>query len=292
MKRQTYSELIDEFKDLDEYILRLGLKVKPSDRVHQAIGQITKVNSVLGKPEFEDILKKVNVNGAFVFSHTELAELASALEFVKTQDTAMARLKLEKILKGPLLTSDENTTNNEARNTVFELNLGSLLSRGGFKVKLKENPDLVATKYKRNYFIQAKRVYSENGIEKNINEAYTQLKRDLIGKDKNTFGVIAISITRAITDGNKLLEAGSEKSGLARLSGELLQIIDDYKHCWKKIPEKNIIAVILHISCTSHIKDEGLFSFANYHTLTNIHDEGKKAKIFPTFRNDFFSLIP
>lgn len=296
MKKHTYSELIAGLKTLDPYLSSIGLKIKPSDRVHQAISQLETVNAALEKPNFAETVRQVDKKGSFLLSHVELAELAEVIKFAKTQDQAIAKSKMIKILNGPLVTARETATNSEARNTVFELSLGSRLSRCGFKAKLKENPDLIATRHGRKYFIQAKRVYSENGIEKNISKAYTQLKRDLDKKDGNHFGIIAISVTRALTDGDKLLEAGSEKSGLIRLDAELKNLIDKYKHCWNRIPERNIVAVILQISCPSFIIEERIYTLATYLTLTNVHplsgicDGGRNTRIFQTFHNDFISL--
>jgi hypothetical protein len=292
MEKLKYSELLEKSQEFDNLLLSLGININPYDRFHQTISMIRKVDvAIKGDQNTSPLVKKLdNGQSAFLHSHLEVQEIIRAIPFLKTQSKEIVRDKLRLMLRGPLIVSEEIAANsgNMARNIAFEINLASKFHRNSLNTKLKDNPDILVKVYKRNYFVQCKRVFHEKSLASNVEDACSQLERDLNNKGFNTYGIIALSVSRIFVGEGQIFSSMSEETAKKFLGDEMLKLIDKYQYCWKKIKHPNIVGVILELSGSSIIRSENnLPAHGTQIDITNVHDNDPKFKILS---NDFYNL--
>jgi hypothetical protein len=143
----------------------------------------------------------------------ECSELATLVPFLEAADMAVIRPKLERVLIGPVLPTDEDQNSSIGRNTLFELNLASKLWVAGLRPTLSEHPDLSCEVGSRLLLIECKRPASVGGARKAISKARRQIVRDLKKCPIGSRGVIALSLSKVVNAGDKLLVYRGEAEG-------------------------------------------------------------------------------
>lgn len=96
-----------------------------------------KVNELVKKMDFEEIVISLNESMEIVDIYTQLNDVKSD----------SIRRKLELIVKGPILTKEENINRgtNIARNTFYELYTMAVLKRSGFEILFNNPSDVSCT---------------------------------------------------------------------------------------------------------------------------------------------------
>lgn len=115
-----------------------------------------------------------------------------AEEMAKLRSHMLPRGTLRDILQGPLVPSHETPQNSDARNKFVELEMAAYCSRAGFR--LLEFDDLTFKFEGVEYQAECKRPFSEHTLERNMHEAYGQLRRKL--QRDNSRGIIAIAVEK------------------------------------------------------------------------------------------------
>src|SRR5262249_13374292 len=95
---------------------------------------------------------------------------------------------------------------NEARNTMFELNLASRLHRAGCAVEIGGDADLEFTHAGVRWFGECKRPYKTETIERNLRNACKQLGDRLASSHLTARGLVAISVGRPLSTMAQYLE--------------------------------------------------------------------------------------
>src|SRR5262249_2661894 len=118
---------------------------------------------------------------------------------------AVTRLML-KALTGPLHPIQETLTSNIARNTVFELTLGTRLRRAGAKVTMGRQADLLIEHEGARLYVECKRPFYEHNIRRNIEKARGQLRRRFKTEPLHSpvGGLVAISVSKAVNAGSNM----------------------------------------------------------------------------------------
>jgi hypothetical protein len=181
-----------------------------------------------------------------IVSITETAELADILPFLRWAPQEAVADKLVHVLGGPLLPIDEGLNSNQARNLLFELNLASKLWKAGFAPELGEHPDLIIEVSSKRLLIQCKRPFSLKGAHRALGAAKGQLIRDLHKAPTGSRGIIALSLTRLLNQGNQILVYGEEMRARRDLGARLEAAAQPLLDKWSG-PGKKIIGMICHI---------------------------------------------
>jgi len=143
----------------------------------------------------------------------ECSELATLIPFLESCERAVIRPKLERVLLGPTLPTDEDQNSSIGRNMLFELNLAAKLWVAGLNPTLGEHPDLSCEIESRRLLIECKRPASVGGARKAIARARRQIVQNLKECRPGSRGVIAVSLTRIVNAGDKLLVYRGEAEG-------------------------------------------------------------------------------
>lgn len=286
MKKITYKELVESVEKIDTILSELGIEYRSHDRILQAIRLIKELDVV---KENDDKRKEFmilnNKSGQIFTSLVELFELKHILENSVGWDKNVLKEKLVKILDGTLILSKETPKNSHARNIFFELSLAAEFKRAGLNANINAiNPDISVNIKERTYFIQCKRVFSENRLRKLIGEAKSQLINDLDTNNGENYGVIALSLSRMFTNGLYCLDSKSSVSALQYLDFILLEFINKYSEIWKSITDKRIIAIILQVSLPVVLREESMIAWGRQITVNNIHDNDSLAQLEVDFK--------
>lgn len=217
---------------------------------------------------------------SFATALVEALEFSEALQELRHLDPDRLRKKLEVILTGPPLPITENASSTNApRNTLFELYLASRLAAGGLPVELGEHPDLTCRIGEIEVLIECKRPYSPAGVEGAIKEASHQLTRELESRQRASFGVIAISVSKVLNPGDLLFTYTEETRAVEALS-RTMQEITKQKSVDRALQEvakqAKIVGALFHVNTVALDRTAERFNHA-IQINAHIFDLGRQA---------------
>jgi hypothetical protein len=161
---------------------------------------------------------------------SESQELTMVVPFLQSVPQDWAKKKLQVVLNGPELPSDEDENSNHARNTMFELNFAARLQRAGLSMDMSGDADLSFTCNGVRWFGECKRPYKVETIGKNMGIGCQQLGKRLSGSRLTARGLLAISVSRPLTTKAPILEYATEEELQASLMehvGNMVKIMRD-----------------------------------------------------------------
>lgn len=273
MIKHSFQDLINLRQDFDELVIRLGLKIKTTDRIHQAFDFIEWAeNERKGSEGAKEFMTNSLRRKKFYFSLADISELQEILKHSEEINPPTLKEKLHKYMKGNILPSEENTNNNEAKNIGFELRLVSKFLSDGYDVTYgQNNPDILVKVDGIKYYIECKRIFSESKIEAAISDGKNQLDGLLVNDD--CFGIIAVSFSRIKVVEDMMMLCKDEADARRRMDGLLATFIAQKQKYWKQISNKKIIAVLLHFSSLIGFDDDTPISTSNFIGLNNVFNE-------------------
>jgi hypothetical protein len=217
----------------------------------------------------------------FVISLTESLELLSTFRYINTIDAKLARYKLRKVLVGPFLPIDEDQNSNEARNTLFELNLASKLAATGFEPTLGE-ADIEITIQERQVLIECKRPAARKSVRTAIKSGRNQLNFRLKSKPSGSRGIIAVSMSKAINTRDDFL-LYSEESSAKEMLGDLVESeANKTKTVWPNLGGK-IIGVLFYLSIRSFDRKKEIYALGQQLHFQPCGHTGTDREVFKAF---------
>jgi hypothetical protein len=238
MEKLKYSDLLRRLEGFDAWLIKLGLRPRQNDRIHEAIRVLRKAEKLshIGQQtgEYADILP-----GDW-FAIVEALEAHDVFAAFENDLSPSVAATLKRALSGPAQPIMENSKNRDGRNTWYELALAAEWRLRGAEVHLAE-PDLCLTRDGASFLIACKRPASASTIEANLDSAIKQLRRTLTTARASTFGVAAISLSCAFNAGDRVFTGGM--NGLrAHVECEL----DKYQLYFSKVADPRICCVLFH----------------------------------------------
>jgi hypothetical protein len=155
---------------------------------------------------------------------------------------------LKRVPRGQMMLRDETADRggNQARNDSFQLYLKSIFVRASFAVTPHPRCDITFNHGGQEYAMECKRPLKENGVEESFEKAIRQL-RDHYKEDWARKGFIAISASRVINDGTKIIQADMPEEMNAKTAWVVRDFYDRHSHLVFKIKEPETIGVIVHL---------------------------------------------
>lgn len=198
MRVSGFDAVLESLNKLDPWLESLGIEPK-SDRWHQALEMVKKAKEQRQIVERGGPRAQINnyMDGIF-----EALEIHDIVEAFHGDSSPALKAKLIRALCGPISPFDEQPKNSDARNTMFELSLAADWKNAGSEVEVGE-PDIKLLALGALFHTECKRPFSEKKVRKNIEEAASQLGRELnkLGNEHD-YGIVAISLSRVFTKGN------------------------------------------------------------------------------------------
>lgn len=179
-----YDELLSQLKETFEFCASLSLaEAVKASRFNKYQERIQRLCEIIQTYPREQLPQEIetepnNENLEYVLSLTESLEFIGAVLFLKTCEKEVLRRKIATVLRGPVLPNDEDENSNEARNSLFELNLASKLRKTGLDASPGMDADIECTIGGKHLLIECKRPFKEHNVGKQIKKAGKQLKLD------------------------------------------------------------------------------------------------------------------
>lgn len=198
MRVASFDAVLESLNKLDPWLQSLGIEPK-SDRWHQAVQMVKKAKKQREIVEGGGSRGQINNYMDGLFEALEIHEIVVAFN---GDSSPALKAKLMRALCGPISPFDEEPKNSDARNTMFELSLAADWKNAGSEIEVGE-PDIKLRAATAVFQTECKRPFSENSVRKNIEEAASQLGKELDrSSNELDYGIVAVSLSRVFTKGN------------------------------------------------------------------------------------------
>ena len=261
--QRLYSDIIRDLEELDAYLTKLGLR-RAQDRLHRMISNLKE----LERARAEDRLLALNTHpkvAEFVFSLVEGQELTDIFRGIRKYDPEVVKPLMRRALKGPLNPAEETTSSNSARNTIFELTLGVRFRGAGADTTFGQRADLVIAHAGSCIYVECKRPLYEHTIEENVKKARRQLRQrfDSDPCPDSTAGLVAVSISKTITQGTKWLMVNDATHIQPTLSNDVRNVHEQYSGDFDDQIDPRLIGMMYHVIAPVFIRNTGLLIAAS-----------------------------
>ena len=272
-----YADVLQDLTGFDDWLRRLGVPVRQTDRAHHAIRVLEKAERAFrdGTDRAAGVSKS-----EYLFALTEALELHDVYLAFREHSPHELCERLTRALSGPALPESETPRSCDGRNVMFELALGAEWALCGANVELLE-PDLLLRMSQRHYLIACKRPASEHGIRAAVRSAAGQLRSTLARVPNNDFGVIAICVSRLLNRGDAYFSGRYEQ-----LSDLLNILMDTHRKNWRTTDFHRRNIAVLFYAHTPADWGEGLFRLSAVRCGPTLHEES----IHQNLRDDMASL--
>jgi hypothetical protein len=190
-------------------------------------------------------------------------------------------------MKAPVDPRFETDSTYEARNTKFELLLGARFHLAGGAVTMGGLADLCVNRAGFRLYVECKRPQGEQKIRKRTAEACAQLlNRFNAETHPNPVGMVAISVSRALTGGEKMLYVDREADIESTLTQEAERIRRSYCGAISEA-DPRVIGLICHSFTPTLIRPERRLVAASQFDIfpRNVDD------VLPLSRDDLRILL-
>jgi hypothetical protein len=284
MERMGFDSALETLTKLDGFLNSLGLPVK-KDRWHEAGLMVRRAKEQREHIESGGQLRPIEnyVPGLF-----EALEIHKIIRAFSTDRSQALKDKVSRALCGPISPLDEQPKNSEARNAMFELSLAADWKNGGADVKLSE-PDIQIGFGNTRFLVECKRPFYAHSVRANIKNATQQLETTLAAPGhEDSFGVIAVSLNRVFSPGNRVCCAPVEE-GRTIITNTLLELVERNKSAWKFNRFRGrIVAVTLHLAAPWEVDKRALV----YLSTCKFFPTGRFEDAFRVFYDNVTKLYP
>jgi hypothetical protein len=285
MKVATFDALLRSLNKLDPWLRSLGIEPK-SDRWHQAVRMVQRAK------EQREIVERGGPRGRignYMDGLFEAMEIHEIVEAFNGDSSPALKAKLVRALCGPISPFDEQPKNSDARYTMFELSLAADWKNAESEVEVGE-PDIKLRAPAALFQTECKRPFSESSVRKNMEDAASQLGKELDNPgNENDYGIVAISLSRVFTKGNLGCYA-PVGMGKQVIGEALAEMLDEHTQQWglKRFREMHprIVAVMFRPTAPWDIGGERLIHLST----SNFLETGNDARGWNTLRNHVESL--
>jgi hypothetical protein len=268
MERLNYHEIIEKLDAIDRQLCEMGLHQHDRIRIHrQNIAELAKATDAGTLGQVASDLTQER-RREILWSYVESIELVDSLDALQKQGCSVPKMVLERALKGPVDLYLEDEKSNLGRNTMFEIVIAGAAALVGLSPKLGGEPDVLFEFGGRRILVQCKRVLSDSKIPKRITDAAKQLTRDLSQSgDPQDCGVIAISISRLINPGDKILTFATESDMADTLRNEISALIRRHEKALRDVRTPKIAGILFHLATPCYIDEHPLYALAHSATI-------------------------
>ncbi len=262
-------DVIEKLDRIDQWLCERGLKKHDRIRIHKR--NLTQLADAQDEEKFLPFFDGLpdEKRREMIWSIVEADEFVTSLDAFGVKKNEIPKELLKKALLGPADPFQEDENSNIGRNSMFEILFGGVVASVGLHPSLGKEPDVSFEFDNRQIFVQCKRVKSEAKVESRVSEAAKQLQRDLAQSSNRTdCGLVAISLSRLINPGNRLLIVPSVSDANNFLRLEIRNVIDRHKEHFSNCTKSPKVAGILfHMSTPAWFMKEGRCCVVRFMTV-------------------------
>ena len=275
MEIVQFDETLDSLDKLDSWLISLGIAPKP-DRWHQAAKTLRAAKEQRERVERGEARSTIDNYVHGLFEAMEAHEIYRAFS---GEISEPLREKVQRALSGPVAPPDEQSKNSAGRNTMFELSLAADWKNHGLPVTLGD-PDITLNISGVPFLVECKRPFNENSVWTNIEDAASQLSKEL-DKPANSDarGIVAISLSRVFTN-NDLICYADEEEGKRFITGEFQSMIARHQADWSikmflQVSDR-VVALMFHLAVPWDVNGERLVHAARMHFVPSGPDNAAR----------------
>jgi hypothetical protein len=244
----TYSEMLAQIEDLETWLRAAGVEPR-STRLSKYKGDI----SILADPKkLQNLLTHFNESELreLFFTFTEVNELHTIYSVLSPHHESLLKGRFSEVVTGPPSSAAEKPSNsgNRPRNIQFELLLAALFVKAGFPVVDDPNSDVQTGFEHRRIIVECKRPQRLTGIRAAIKDGVNQLRKRLESGDTDAVGVLALSLTKVLTEGDTLIRAPDTRIALKVLSRTIQQHIQPREPYFQAQARSSVAGILVHAS--------------------------------------------
>jgi hypothetical protein len=258
---RLYREILDDLQEFESYLT--SLRVKPLDKLQGIIANIREIEQAYSQGRAAALETEPRLR-ELVWSLVEGAELAEIFRGIQEYDRAVIKRLMRNAVIGPVDPGLETGITNIGRNTIFELRMGAGFRRAGASVTLGGRADLSVDHTGVRLYVECKRPLGEQNIARRVEEACAQL-RDRFKADThpNQVGMVAVSISKALNAGEKMLFVNREEDIEPSLTKEAERIYQSYCGSIRTAIDLRVIGFICHVFTPAWVRATGLLTAAS-----------------------------
>jgi hypothetical protein len=274
-----FDELLSQLKETLEFCASLSLaEAVKASRFNKYQERIQRLCEIIQTYPREQLPQEIeaelnNENLEYVLSLTESLEFIGAVLFLKTCEKEILQRKIATVLRGPVLPNDEDENSNEARNTLFELNLASKLRKADLDASPGMYADIECTIGSKHLLIECKRPFKEHNVGKQIKKAGKQLKARLKTFPPGSRGIVAVSLSKTMNPGDKFFVYLDESSAKDALSRKLKAVAEAATSSWGGLG-KRVIGILFHVVTASVDRKNDKYSLGEQFNAHPLAPEG------------------
>jgi hypothetical protein len=266
---------VDEYNDFGSLLARyskalsrlteLGVRVSKSSRLYSFQRHIqTALDDPRPALEAEFVY-------AMAFDLREVDEIIEIVDYLPPEVPPETVALLNKLHGGANHPDDESSS--PAREAQYELYLGTVFRRAGFGAR-HGSPDLVVTSNNVDYYVEAKRPASPDGVDRQIRSAIHQLRR------LDSPGVIALSLDQVIRPRHNLLVPPSAAMLAPIVAQRLRDFIRESVGIWRnRLAGERIGALLLTARLPARLEPSGLLCLGTNVDVEVFDSEGDVASV-------------
>lgn len=260
VSRDVYADYLNKLEKAAEWFEKLGISIS-SSRIDKYLKTLKKLCYAWDNQEIETYSSSTSAEEFFT-TIAEAIELIGIHEgLTKLQDPGLYN-KLKMFKSGHFLPADEplGGTGGIGRDIAFELNICSRLAASGCEIDISGDADVSFEDSGTLYFLECKRPNSASSLQGAFKRARRQLLKrfEAVPVGKQVYGMIAISLSRILFSGNRLLITPDFAAMRSLLSGLMSSAIDTYKKDFLYKPVKRIVGVLTHFIVPGLVRGEAL----------------------------------
>lgn len=251
LTKLNYEELAEKLKETINWLNDCKIKTVNS-RLDEINNYVNLINRAYQEKNLQELIDRIG-NELVFYALTEAASFIEIYGAFKrgVKKDHLPKEALKKIISGPFIPTTENSTTNEARNRLFELQLAAQFI--DHNIFLKGFDDISFSFKGNDIHVQCKRPFSKTNLLNNIIRADEQLKISF--KTENDRGIIALSVDKVMDLDSKFISVPNENS----IDKSLLKPVDDFIQ-QNRLDQLNfinakVIALLIVTKFVVHIRD-------------------------------------
>lgn len=197
----------------------------------------------------------------FMQAATEACQIIRLWNTFKSGEHKGLKDRIKHVMSGKSIRAEaikrnkKGQTNDPSRDFAFELNIASRFLKGGYKVDLTDDCDVVVDIGKDKLYVECKRLKSFKKLGSRIKEASTQIDTRIGKNRKNKFGLIALDVTDILLPEGTVTATSDVRLYDMQIQKAITDFAIDHQDISDKNIGRNVAGVLFEYSSSAFFSD-------------------------------------
>ncbi|EJG0884303.1 hypothetical protein HJ171_20695 [Vibrio parahaemolyticus] len=197
----------------------------------------------------------------FMQAATEACQIIRLWNTFKSGEHQGLKDRIKHVMSGKSIRAEaikknkKGQNNDPARDFAFELNIASRFLKGGYKVDLTDDCDVVVDIGKDKLYVECKRIKSLKKLGHRIKEASAQIDTRIGKNRKNKFGLIALDVTDILLPEGTVTATSDVRLYDMQIQKAITDFAKDHQDISDKNIGRNVAGVLFEYSSSAFFSD-------------------------------------